>query len=168
MPDGILSFIYRDAQGNITFREVFDISESDRYIQGICLTARALRTFRKDRILETTNDDSDVEAKLEYYKSQFPTPEEISHHSKNRSNQDHKPEICFTGFKKDEKQQLIELAESSSFFVRTAVTSNLEFLCCGSTAGPKKIEKARAQGVLAISKSQFETLVETGEIPEEH
>ncbi|QBG47683.1 hypothetical protein EGM51_09860 [Verrucomicrobia bacterium S94] len=167
MSDQILSFIYRDAKGIITFREVFDISESDVYLQAMCLKARALRTFRKDRILETIKDSSGVEEKLEFYKSKFPKPEESATHSKSRSNRDHKPEICFTGFKKNEKQQLIELAESSSFFVRTAVTANLHYLCCGSTAGPKKIEKARAQGVIALSKNQFESLVEFGEIPEE-
>ena len=162
-----MSFIYRDAHGVITYREVFDISESDLYIQGICFTAKALRTFRKDRILEEIGNHTDVEAKLEFYKTQLPEPETKSSHSKNRSNRDHKAEICFTGFKKDEKQQLIELAESSNFFVRTAVTGNLQYLCCGNTAGPKKIEKARSQGVIALSQNQFKSLVESGEIPEE-
>ena len=167
MPNQILSFIYKDAEGNITFREVSDISESDRYLQGLCLKAHALRTFRKDRILEIIKDNSTVIDKLSFYKSQFPVSEKTLSQFKTRSNRNHKTEICFTGFKKKEKQQLIDLAESSGFFIRTAVTSNLEYLCCGTTAGPKKIEKARIQGVIALNETQFKSLVETGEIPDD-
>lgn len=50
--------------------------------------------------------------------------------------------------------------------VRGAVTINLEFLCCGYNAGPKKIEKARHHGVIILNESQFKTMLQTGEIPE--
>ncbi|MCI5192690.1 MAG: hypothetical protein D3915_06125 [Candidatus Electrothrix sp. AU1_5] len=76
------------------------------------------------------------------------------------------PEICFTGFKKADKIKLVELAESEGMVVRGAVTINLEFLCCGYNAGPKKIEKARHHGVIILNESQFKTMLQTGEIPE--
>ena len=73
----------------------------------------------------------------------------------------------FTGFKKDDKEKLFALAESEGLFVRSKVTSNLNFLCCGYNAGPAKIEKARQQGVIALTEAQFVTMLKTGEIPEE-
>ena len=49
--------------------------------------------------------------------------------------------------------------------VRDGVAKNLQFLCCGSNAGPKKVESSREKGVLIIVASQFSHMIETGEIP---
>lgn len=43
--------------------------------------------------------------------------------------------------------------------------SLLSFLCAGDNAGPAKLEKARAPGVVIMDRAQFENLLETGEIP---
>lgn len=75
-------------------------------------------------------------------------------------------DICFTGFKKKEKQGLIKLAKKNGFKIRKAVTDNLSFLCCGYNAGPSKIEKANSQGTLVLNKAQFDSIIEAGEIPE--
>ena len=48
----------------------------------------------------------------------------------------------------------------------TSVTKNLAYLCCGQNAGPKKLEKARAQGVTLLTESDFYNLVGTGETPD--
>ena len=58
------------------------------------------------------------------------------------------------------------MAEGNGIVVRSTVKNNLNFLCCGYNAGPKKIEKARAQNVIALDEEQFVRLLETGEIPE--
>jgi len=52
MSAGIRLFIYQDAKESITARKVFNVSESEQYIQGICISSNSLRTFRKDRILD--------------------------------------------------------------------------------------------------------------------
>ncbi len=49
-------FVYSDVNGNITGRQVSDISENDIYIQALCHKAQNIRTFRKDRILEYVSD----------------------------------------------------------------------------------------------------------------
>ncbi|WP_330178417.1 S24 family peptidase [Candidatus Vondammii sp. HM_W22] len=70
MSDDIKVFIYQNARGNITARSVNNVSESDDYIQGICTQANALRTFRKDRILEdfaADRSDTVIQEKLVYY-----------------------------------------------------------------------------------------------------
>lgn len=74
-------------------------------------------------------------------------------------------EICFTGFLPDEKNELIEIAKEANFHVAKSVTQNLPFLCTGDDPGPAKIEKAKYQGVVIISKDQFLQMIETGEIP---
>lgn len=74
-------------------------------------------------------------------------------------------QVCFTGFGTSKKQELIDLANSSNFKVVSSVTKNLDFLCGGENAGPKKIDKAEAQGVQFLNEQQFIQLIETGEIP---
>ena len=72
---------------------------------------------------------------------------------------------CFTGFGASKKQELINLANSNGFKVVSSVTQKLDFLCGSENAGPKKIEKAEAQGVQFLNESQFVHLIETGEVP---
>jgi NAD-dependent DNA ligase len=74
-------------------------------------------------------------------------------------------QVCFTGFGISEKQELIDLANANNFKVVSSVTKKLDFLCGGENAGPKKIEKAEAQGVQFLNKGQFIQLIKTGEIP---
>ena len=154
-----VTFIYRDAKGNISARTVADISETEDYLQGICLSSNGLRTFRKDRILEKFPDQSSAEARVSYHASNSPPPKPTpkSHHLL---------DICFTGFKSNDKERLVTLAETTGLTVRDSVTRNLNFLCGGYNAGPAKIEKARKQGVVFLSEEQFVHLVETGELPE--
>ena len=160
-------FIYQDASGNITARIVRNTSESADYLQGICLDANTLRTFRIDRILEFVNS-SNIEKRLVFYIKNCPPPEpKPKSTSKRNINTKGQLEICFTGFKSLDKEALIELAQQSNMLIRSSVTTNLDFLCCGDNAGPKKIEKARNQGVIALNENQFEEMLKTGEIPQE-
>uniref|UniRef100_UPI0040560EF0 BRCT domain-containing protein n=1 Tax=Candidatus Electronema sp. TaxID=2698783 RepID=UPI0040560EF0 len=78
---------------------------------------------------------------------------------------DNRLQVCFTGFGASKKQELIDIANSKNFKVVSSVTKKLDFLCGGENAGPKKIEKAEAQGVQFLSENQFIQLIETGEIP---
>ncbi|KGJ95806.1 BRCT domain-containing protein [Thalassotalea sp. ND16A] len=79
--------------------------------------------------------------------------------------QDTRLQVCFTGFGISKKQELVEIADQRSFKVVSSVTKRLDFLCGGENAGPKKIEKAEAQGVQFLNEKQFLCLIETGEIP---
>ncbi|UUI60384.1 hypothetical protein [Aeromonas salmonicida] len=76
-------------------------------------------------------------------------------------------EICFTGFGSIKKRELIALtktAQIDQFIVRTEVTKNLDFLCCGKNAGPVKISEAQAQGCYILDEATFINLLETGHI----
>lgn len=162
-------FIYIDARGLVSYRDVVNISESEEYYQGHCIVANALRTFRKDRVLEEISNEADAEERLQFHIENSPPPQtkSPSRSYTRRINYSGAPEICFTGFKKADKLKLAEIAESAGMFVRDSVTKQLEFLCCGYNAGPKKIEKSRHQGAIILNGNQFHALLETGEIPEE-
>lgn len=75
------------------------------------------------------------------------------------------PSVCFTGFGQDEKQELTEMASARSFRVVTGVSKSLSFLCAGDNAGPAKLAKAKAEGIVVLDRSEFLNLLETGEIP---
>jgi NAD-dependent DNA ligase len=152
-------FIYQNAKGNVTGRVISDISETETYLQGFCHQAKGLRTFRKDRILEMLNSSEEIQSKLAHYISLNPDSSmpEKAHYLL---------DVCFTGFKSADKNRLIALAESKDLVIRGSVTRSLNFLCCGYNAGPKKIEKARSQGVIALYEQQFVQLLETGEVPD--
>ncbi len=172
-----IRFIYRDADGNISYRDIANVSKTEEYVQGYCTQTNGFRTFRKNRVLEYIDEETDVDDRLNYHIASQPLPEKQSpKRSKERSlrnssprlsNTFNAPEICFTGFKKEDKVRLAELAELSGMFVCASVTSQLVYLCCGYNAGPKKIEKSRYQGSIILSESQFLELLETGEIPEQ-
>ncbi len=157
--DKISTFIYQDARKNITFQSVSKISENEVYLQGFCTEANGFRTYRKDRILEIIENEKISEERLEYFRSVNPPPMPSPKSSKML-------DICFTGFKSDDKKRLKELAENEGFVIRSTVSKNLSFLCCGYNAGPMKIEKAREQGAVAITEEQLIKLIETGEIPD--
>lgn len=159
MSDLSTRFIYQDARGNITARDITDISETEYYLQGYCHIANDLRTFRKDRILELLSNGDDSELKVKHYISISPPP-------KAPPQSHHLLDVCFTGFKSEDKKRLKEMAQSAGMIVRSSVTRSLTFLCCGYNAGPIKIEKARAQNVIALNEEQFIRLLETGEVPE--
>lgn len=46
-----LSFEYADADGVVSDRTIINWTEDETYIEGLCLSAHANRTFRKDRVL---------------------------------------------------------------------------------------------------------------------
>ncbi len=150
-------FIYQDAKGNITKREITAISSSEEYIQGICKKSNNIRTFRKDRILEYITDINEINSKLEHFVKANPAPRQANTTL---------PDICFTGFKKEDKDKLIKIATEKNLTIRSSVTKKLSFLCCGYNAGPKKIETARKQGVIVLNEKQFIAMLETGELPE--
>jgi len=153
-------FIYQDAKGNITERNVYSVTESDDYIQGVCRKSNSIKTFRKDRVLEYILDPSISNTRLDYFRENSP---ELKKPTRSSLLMD----VCFTGFKKDSKEKLIQVANENSLNVRPSVTKNLSFLCCGYNAGPKKIEAARKQGVVVLSEAQFKGMLSTGELPEE-
>ncbi len=155
-------FIYIDAKSKITKRKVYIDEISDNHIQGRCAEAKALRIFRKDRILEIFNVQEEMDGKLSYYQSQDITPPEKKTSIPMSQGV---IDICFTGFDADTKRRLTELAKEKEITIRVGVTKDLSFLCCGKSPGPVKLKKAREVGAIILSGKELITLFETGEAP---
>lgn len=156
-----MHFVYINANACIGSHSISSVSHSDNHIQGICQSAHSIRTFRKDRILKECA--SAVEAQQA---CQFFLPENYIHLTKVTKPKSLSFDICFTGFKKADKERLIEVALAHSLTVRSSVTQNLQMLCCGYNAGPSKVTAARMKGTIIIDEEGFVRFIETGEIPD--
>ncbi|MDK8463433.1 hypothetical protein [Marinobacter sp. SS13-12] len=146
-----ISFNYTDSRGHTTDWTVSGWNESGRYIQGVCTVDEQFRTFRKDRINRYLGG-SEVAITVPY----TPPPPKI----------ETRPQICFTGFQKAQRATLEAFASDNQMLVRKDVTKDLAFLCCGPSAGPSKVSRARDKGCLVIEESGLRTMVETGVLPE--
>ncbi|NCB64502.1 MAG: hypothetical protein EOM52_13115 [Clostridia bacterium] len=78
---------------------------------------------------------------------------------KSRRLRDGKPEICFTGFRPDERQELESIAEQSGYKVVKSVTTKLGVLVTGEAPGPSKLEKAKQQGTEIMDMGQFIAMI---------
>lgn len=169
----IIHFVYISADKKVSAYEVSDPSYTERYVQGFSSSASGYRTFRKDRFIKSF--DSFDEAK-KYAELIAPTLDaslyilpEKRHDSVRKYDApifDGDLEVCFTGFKKADKERLIERAKLAAMVVRSEVTVNLHLLCYGYNAGPKKMELARMKGTIVLNEDEFLSLIETGEIPD--
>ncbi|MDO8908896.1 MAG: BRCT domain-containing protein [Pseudohongiella sp.] len=148
-----LKFIYEDAQGNMSAREVSSWRESKEYIDGFCLAAGEGRTFRKDRILRFISGDELL---------QIPS---VSQSKSTQKAKVSKTEILFTGFSSEDRLELEQKAKNAGMMVRKSVTQNLHYLCAGENAGPNKIAEAEHAGTIIIDESEFNDLVELGLVP---
>ena len=85
-------------------------------------------------------------------------------YSNQKKKQKKGPEVCFTGLSASEKTSLEEISKANGLHVATSVTKNLMILVAGESAGPSKLKKALDQGVSVMSKEDFLTFLETGEL----
>lgn len=157
-----MHFVYVNAKGQIGAQSIFKVSHSEEHLQGICNFTHQLRTFRKDRVIKLLEStDAAIES--------LGSIEEVDYSHLPASKPKAKPttfDICFTGFKKADKDRLIECASANGMTVRSSVTQNLQLLCCGYNAGPTKVTAARMKGIVILDEIQFDDFVKTGEIPE--
>lgn len=126
------------------------------------------RTLRVDHILEIHESLREAEsffkeAKAKLEKSSF----EFDAQKSNRLSSPNTMDVCFTGFAKDDKVELMSKAELKEMMVRQSIARHLDLLCYDYNVGPKKLEKTLAQGVMILKRHQFENLLKTGEVPED-
>lgn len=173
-----LYFVYINAKGVIAAYELANVKYNGDYIQGYCPTEGAFRTFRKDRFIKFLDSFEDA---IEYLNKVVPTLDINKNEwvkTKSRHHYDSfnlkKPdfndtfEVCFTGFKKTDKDRLKDSAISAGMIVRSDVTANLHILCCGYNAGPKKMEIATLKGTMVLTENEFLDFLNSGVIPDKY
>lgn len=157
MDDKVLSFVYSNAQDEVSTRTLLRWEEAGHYIKGYSVNDGRVLTFRKDRV--KTYLDGTESMLREPYAPAPPKPQR-------EAPRDARPQILFTGFAKVQRHVLETKADADGLQVMKTVTQNLVFLCCGPTAGPAKVEKSREQGVYIVDEAQFHQLLDTGELPD--
>ena len=157
-----ISFIYRNIKGEEKHWTILLLKVFPNHFSGKELGTDAYKTFKKERVVSyDANASAIIEASpIEPYKNEQ-TIASIKSYNPNELF-----EVCFTGFKKADKERLISLAKEKNMYVAADVTNNLGALVCGYNAGPKKIEKAinSATKVEIMDESEFLHFITTGEV----
>lgn len=161
----VIHFTYKNLNNeekdfSIGINKVFE-----HHFAGMDIERNKYLTFRKDRVAEYKDN---AEALLATYPVE---PFKTSGGGNktfgvNTNNPDKLLEVCFTGFKKADKERLTALAKEKKLYVANDVTINLGILICGYNAGPKKIERAvnSAMQVEIMDEEEFLHFLETGEV----
>jgi len=87
---------------------------------------------------------------------------------KSRRPKSSRPEICFTGFRPEEKASMEGIAEQNGYRAVGSVTVKLKILVTGEAPGSTKLAKARQQGVTILTAAAFVAEIRAGieEIPQ--
>lgn len=155
-----LLFLYHNAKGETKRYEVANWVETGYYIEGFSLSAQAVRTFRKDRVLEYLNGGAELLA------DPHPSAPPKIARSRAPAHDPGVPQILFTGFGKAHRAHFEQLAASAGLRVTKTVTQALTFLCTGPNAGPKKVAQAKEKNVYILTEQQLLELLATGELPD--
>lgn len=144
------------------------IAENEEYIDVFDKDEGKIKTFKQANVLSIKDsyDDALDEALLRQV-NYHPIERKRIPSRDNWNNREGKLEVCFTGFSKSDKEELISFAKDNDIFIRTKVTKNLGLLVCGETSGWRKLEDANKLNVpRVVGKDGFYNFLETGEFSE--
>lgn len=167
--EGERYFYYVDSRNKVSFRHVMVLDDDDDRIETVDFSAESKRrTFIKSGILkELSNKEfnnlskEEIERTITALQEKFVVKESSRSYQKNTGNQ---VEVCFTGFGKIKKAELINLAKENGMLIRNDVTAKLDILVTGDNAGPSKMKSAKGKGIKITDADGFKKLLETGEI----
>ena len=168
--EGLNNFIYINGEGEVELKKV-DVNELDEdRFHGIDTQIHERRTYLYDRVLRIYSTKEIKEIKYEDISNEIEILQE-AHQSKIKkkrgsyeTNPEGKCEVCFTGFKAQEKAEMINIAKENHMIVRSSVTANLDMLVMGDNAGERKIKTAQGKGIKICDKEGFLDFLETGEM----
>ena len=161
----LMFLIYKNIYNEVKAYAVETIAQDEDYLDIFDIEADRFKTFKKTNILSTeeTIDIAKFKAKLLQKDFEIIARKKRSLKTKT-GNQKGNLEVCFTGFSKAEKIELIKYTVDNDLIHRKSITQKLGLLVCGKTAGWKKIETANKLRVPRVSGSEgFYNFLETGE-----
>lgn len=160
------NIVYVNAKNEVSVRKIKIAHEDDDTIEAFCISTGGYKTFKKDRILKEFKDSeiNEIEKFAEEKQKEYVIRESHSTGKKLRHNSEGRIEVLFTGFSAVDKKELMDLAKENEFYIPSGVTKNLDFLVCGSNAGPSKLKQAKENGADILNKETYLHLIETGEI----
>jgi len=163
--------VYRNRFNEVKAYEVEVKSVSDEYIKVFDVRENKHKTFKKRNIHSTHLNFEDAREEAQFIQKNYTIIPKNSFLSETgsrklnlseyekRYNINNKLEVCFTGFSRDRKSELCEIARHRNMFVRPSVTNELSYLVCGSNAGPSKLKKAESLGVKVLTETEWLDLI---------
>ena len=168
-----MNLVYRNRFNEVKAYSVNVVAENNEYLDVFDKNADRIKTFKQSNVLSTEETFKEASDKAEALQNDYQIIERKISSGKSMPsrdswvNRENKFEVCFTGFAKDEKAELIKFAKENELFIRTAVSKNLGLLVCGKSAGWKKLEVANKLNVpREIGVEGFYAFLETGEFSE--
>lgn len=169
----MIEFDYEDARGRRSHRTVSVSAVDGEYFEGFCHTALETRTFVIGRVRGkvTVTDTGEVLTAREWAADArrdprngcvtMDGPPQIAEEADDEVGaiETDGIEILFTGFGKDQRAQMEELAEDFGMTVRKSVTQGLDYVCAGPNAGPAKLAQALEAGVAVIDSDELFALL---------
>lgn len=144
------------------------IAENEDYIDVFDKDEGKIKTFKQTNVLSVKESyDAALDEALLKQANYQPLERKRIPSRDNWNNREGKFEVCFTGFSKLDKEELIGFAGDNNMFIRTKVTKNLGLLVCGETAGWRKLKDANKLNIpRVVGKGGFYNFLETGEFSE--
>ena len=166
MNDNNLFLTYVNRFNEVKAYEVELIAEDTEFLSVLDVKENRAKSFKKSNIIGKSMNLAEAEQHAQQMQNKYEIiPKNKT--GKTFANPEKKFEVCFTGFPKTEKEQLIKMAEQHEMFVRTRVTSKLGLLVCGDNAGWAKIKEAAELDVPSVfGLAGFENFINTGEMSE--
>lgn len=180
-----IHFVYVTAKNKVSAYSLTNPMGNEEYLHGFCKTRGHYRTFKEERVIEyfssykKADEFANQLAALPLSEFGFKDNGVLHQRGKNYKRYESPGmfspldftgplEICFTGFKKEDKERLSAMAKSAGMVVRKDITVNLHLLCGGYNAGPKKLEVAQKKGTIILHEAELVSLIQTGELPDEY
>lgn len=176
MPGEVIFVVYRNRSDEIKPYEVRILGEKGKHTRVMDIRADMEKTFTRQNFVSRHDSFEDAAAAAtEAQKNYTPKPREERQPRKKQAPERRRRrqisdgqftrEVCFTGFGKEEKEELIQLAKKNNLRVRAGVTANLGLLVCGGNAGPAKKKAAAEQGASLVAGADgFRHFLDTGEV----
>ena len=161
-----MNIIYRNRYNEVKAYSLQLVKESEDRFDAAQTDTGQIKTFIKDNILAdsfASFDSADKEAKILQKNYELNFPQRMPSRD-DWNNKEGKFEVCFTGFRKADKERLEVMAAEAKFKVRSKPTKGLGLLVCGYNAGPSKVAEAIRMSVPVVYEIEgFIDYLENGE-----
>ncbi|MDP0382790.1 BRCT domain-containing protein [Glaesserella parasuis] len=173
---GLSHIVYMSSHKDVNAYTLSNASDDGFYIRAYCEQKSKIITLRHDRIISTFDNYQEADN----YARNLPNNiynlfDERINSQRHQTNQTHSHTLrnnitfCFSGFKKERKEELTNLAIENDLRVVTSISKFVNYLVIDSTSatvGPTKLAKAEQFGIQILNEQEFLNLLETGEIPD--
>ena len=170
---GLSHIVYMSSHKDVRAYTLSNIIDDGFYLKAYCEQKRKIITLRHDRVISTFDNYQDADNYARNLPDNIYTlfDERIN----NQRYQTHSHTLqnnitfCFSGFKKERKEELTNLAIENDLRVVTSISKLVNFLVIDSssaTVGLTKLAKAEQFGIQVLNEQEFLNLLETGEIPD--